>query len=94
MEAATSTTTIHCDFSEPYFNGTPESWNFTKVDCAATTTTAFSTGSSTSPLIYNGYTYGEIMVSLFLFLIFMVGIFSLLWFGVVKPHVHKIHKKP
>ena len=45
------------------------------------------------PEIYNGFTYGEIIISLFLFLIFMIGIFSVFWFGVIKPHIHRIHLK-
>ena len=97
METATTTTYTHCDFSNKVFNGAPEVWNFSKADCVATSTTLYPVieeTSSTAPLVYNGYTYGEIMVSLFLFLIFMVGIFSLLWFGIIKPHVHKVHQKP
>ncbi|MCK4554955.1 hypothetical protein KAU19_08460, partial [Candidatus Parcubacteria bacterium] len=47
----------------------------------------------TQPDIYNGFTHGEIIISLFLFLIFMIGIFSVFWFGVIKPHIHRIHLK-
>ena len=48
---------------------------------------------TTEPAIINGFTHGEIIISLFLFLIFMIGIFSVLWFGIIKPHIHKIHLK-
>lgn len=48
---------------------------------------------TTTQQIYEGFTYGEIIISLWLFLIFMVGIFSLFWFGIIKPHIHRIHLK-
>jgi len=49
--------------------------------------------SSSLPSVYNGFSYGEIIISLFMFMIFMVGIFSLFWFGIIKPHIHRIHLK-
>lgn len=89
-----STTT--CSFFNPVelTSGEGGDYEFASSTCETITTgEATITSSSTNPLVYNGFTYGDIIISTFLFLIFMVGIFSAFWFGILKPHIHKIHKK-
>ena len=67
---------------------TPD-WEYAGMSCD------FVVNASSSPAykVYDDFTYGDITISLFLFLIFMLGIFSVFWFGIIKPQIHKIHKK-
>jgi hypothetical protein len=67
--------------------------NASTTECITEYPDTSETSSSTIASVYNGFTYGETMISLFLFLIFFVGVFSVFWFGIIKPHIHKIHKK-
>ena len=93
MITATSTTKTTCEFLD--YN--PTQRVFQRSECIATTTQPgevfINNATSTMAGVHNGFTYGEIIISLFLFLIFMSGIFSIFWFGIIKPHIHKIHKK-
>lgn len=70
-----------------YIENTSSTPLYVKSDIVVTVAT------TTQPEVYNGFTHGEIITSLFLFLIFMIGIFSLFWFGIIKPHIHRVHKK-
>ena len=67
---------------------TPD-WEFCDMSCDF----VVNTSSSPAYKVYDDFTYGDITTSLFLFLIFMLGIFSILWFGIIKPHIHRVYKK-
>ena len=91
MEIITTTTCLYFNpvNLKPEFDGEQADYEFTQSVCNTTKPIS----SSTTAGIYNGFTQGEIIISLFLFFIFMAGIFSVFWFGVLKPHIHRIHKK-
>jgi len=81
---------INCSYSNPV----NISNTTTTVDYEYSSSTCeIVNSSSTGALYYNGFSYGEITISLFLFLMFMIGIFLSFWLVVIKPHIHKIHKK-
>ena len=53
---------------------------FSSSTCITTESTASSTiSSSTAPLVYNGFTYGEIVATTFLFLIFITLAFRFIF---------------
>jgi len=83
---------LECTF-ENGDNGFCEIYEGTLLNTSSTPLYVEAGTATTTQQIYNGFTYGEIIISLFLFLIFMVGIFSLFWFGIIKPHIHRIHLK-
>jgi len=90
MEIITTTTCLYFNpvNLKPEFDKEAD-YEFTQSVC----NTIEPISSSTTAGIYNGFTQGEIIISLFLFFIFTAGIFSVFWFGVIKPHIHRIHKK-
>jgi len=75
-------------------NGTKEA---TTTICSGelrnTSSTALFIERTPNPQVFMRFTAGEVMISLFLFLILMTGLFSLFWFGIIKPHIHRIHLK-
>lgn len=74
--------TQHCSFSNPTGIGLTGG-AFQLMDCVATSTqvasiqtyTSSTQSSSTIPSVYNGFTYGEIINSVWLFFIFSVVVF-------------------
>jgi hypothetical protein len=69
-----STTTCH--FYNPVNLG-GNSWSFGSSTCQ----TAYLNNTSTEIIAKNGFSYGEIVNSVFLFLILMVALYSFLWFS-------------
>lgn len=86
MEIATTTKIESCDLSSPVdiSQGEIADFEYSKIDCTATTTVEAT--SSTYPVFSQGFTQGEMINSVFLFMIFLVVLFSASWFGVIKPH--------
>jgi hypothetical protein len=50
------------------------------------------TPSSTLPAYVNGFSYGDIVSTVFLFLIFIIGLYSFLWFSLNRIKVDFKHK--
>lgn len=79
--------TTTCQYLSPklYDGADPGSyediWNFASSSCA--------TIQDTAPDIYNGFTYGEIVGTTFLFLIFMVLVYSFYWNSTHKRYITK-----
>lgn len=48
------------------------------ITCA----TVYAQSSSTDPYFYGGFTYGEIVITAFLFVIMLVACYQFLWFSV------------
>jgi len=93
-----ATSTINCSFSNPLWilksgevrtlepletAGTNANFQFASSTCVITQNLATTTSA------YNGFTYGEIVISLFLFLILLQLVFS---FFIAKFLGIKIHK--
>lgn len=90
-----STTT--CSFNEPvYWNG-PDlqlkpldstlasggSFAYAEMKCA----TAYANSTSTDVSVYNGFSYADIVLSVFLFIIMTILVYNFIWFSVNKLKV-------
>jgi hypothetical protein len=101
-----ATSTTNCDFSNPvYWNknnsaltpvgsdlSTGDSFQFSSSTCY---TTYGPTNSSTAPSYAGGFSYGEIVNSVFVFLILSVSLLLAfrLYFGRIRVKSHTIRKK-
>lgn len=69
-------------------------WNFASSSCVfvgnvSTTAEAVNVqlGSSTFPIVANGFTYGELVIGVFAFLIWATLLFSMIWAFVMRIRV-------
>jgi len=85
MNYATTT----CQFGAPvdYSGATPTASSTPFAFSSSTCNVEYS--SSTFPSVANGFTYGEVVISVLLFLIFAVVIYSFFWSWVVGVKLKK-----
>lgn len=72
--------TTSCSFYNPQEIGTSSSK--TTQFASTTCSTSYGYSTSTNQSIYNGFTYGDVVISVFLFLLFSVSIYSFFYFKI------------